>query len=107
MFAPQDDNILDAETMFSYYTKCYGLFNMAASKEEMDAEDSKLIQEMVKKLNINDKDFECIRKEIGLPLWSSGQSSWLQIRRPGFVHYQKKKKSSGSGTGSTQPREYN
>jgi hypothetical protein len=40
------------------------------------------------------------------PLWSSGQSSWLQIRRPGFDsrHYQKK---SGSGTGSTQPREYN
>jgi hypothetical protein len=29
----------------------------------------------------------------GLPLWSSGQSSWLQIRRPGFDsrHYQKKK----------------
>jgi hypothetical protein len=28
-----------------------------------------------------------------LPLWSSGQSSWLQIRRPGFDswHYQKKK----------------
>jgi hypothetical protein len=26
------------------------------------------------------------------PLWSSGQSSWLQIRRPGFdsLHYQKK-----------------
>jgi hypothetical protein len=42
------------------------------------------------------------------PLWSSGQSSWLQIRRPGFDsrHYQEKK-SSGSGTGSTQPREYN
>jgi hypothetical protein len=41
------------------------------------------------------------------PLWSSGQSSWLQIRRSGFDsrHYQKK--SSGSGTGSTQPREYN
>jgi hypothetical protein len=41
------------------------------------------------------------------PLWSSGQSSWLQIQRPGFdfQHYQKK--SSGSGTGSTQPREYN
>jgi hypothetical protein len=33
----------------------------------------------------------------GPPLWSSGQSSWLQIRRPGFDswHYQifrKKKK---------------
>jgi hypothetical protein len=28
------------------------------------------------------------------PLWSSGQSSWLQIRRPGFDsrHYQKNKK---------------
>jgi hypothetical protein len=26
------------------------------------------------------------------PLWSSGQSSWIQIRRPGFDswHYQKK-----------------
>jgi hypothetical protein len=53
---------------------------------------------------------------LGPPLWSSGQSSWLQIRRPGFdsQHYQifrggkkKKENSSGSGTGSTQPREYN
>jgi hypothetical protein len=35
------------------------------------------------------------------------ESSWLQIRRPGFDsrHYQNK--SSGSGTGCTQPREYN
>jgi hypothetical protein len=41
------------------------------------------------------------------PLWSSGQSSWLQIRRPGFDYRQYQKKSSGSGTGSTQPREYN
>jgi hypothetical protein len=41
------------------------------------------------------------------PLWSSGQSSWLQIqgsrvRFPGTT-----KKNSGSGTGSTQPRKYN
>jgi hypothetical protein len=45
--------------------------------------------------------------QYGPPLWSSGQSSWLQILRPGFEsrHYQEK--SSGSGTGSTQPREYN
>jgi hypothetical protein len=30
----------------------------------------------------------------GPPLWSSGQSSWLQIRRPGFDsrHHQTKKK---------------
>jgi hypothetical protein len=42
------------------------------------------------------------------PLWSSGQSSWQHIRRSGFNsrHYQKKKVV-GSGTGSTQPREYN
>jgi hypothetical protein len=43
------------------------------------------------------------------PLWSSGHSSWLQILRsrvrfqalPDFL------RSSGSGTGSTQPREDN
>jgi hypothetical protein len=43
------------------------------------------------------------------PLWSSGQSSWLQIQRsrvrfpalPDFL------RNSGSGTGSTQPREDN
>jgi hypothetical protein len=43
------------------------------------------------------------------PLWSSGQSSWLQIQRsrvrfpalPDFL------RSSGSRTGSIQPREYN
>ena len=43
------------------------------------------------------------------PLWSCGQSFWLQIQRsrvrfpalPDFLS------SSGSGTGSTQPREVN
>jgi hypothetical protein len=49
----------------------------------------------------------CIVFVAGPPLWSSGQSSWLQIRRPGFdSRHHQKKKSSGSGTGSTQPREY-
>jgi hypothetical protein len=35
---------------------------------------------------------EAITKD-GPPLWSSGQSSWLQIRRPGFDsrHYKKRK----------------
>jgi hypothetical protein len=54
------------------------------------------------------------RKHNRPPLWSSGQSSWLQIRRPGFDsrHYQifwggGEEESSGSGTGSTQPCEYN
>jgi hypothetical protein len=45
----------------------------------------------------------------GLPLWSSGQSSLLQTPEapvrfstlPDFL------RSSGSGTGFTQPREYN
>jgi hypothetical protein len=44
---------------------------------------------------------------MGPPLWSSGQSSWLQIRRPGFDSRSYQKKSSGSGKGFTQPREYN
>jgi hypothetical protein len=43
------------------------------------------------------------------PLWSSGQSSWLHIQRsrvrfPALLDFLR---SSGSGTGSTQPREYN
>jgi hypothetical protein len=50
----------------------------------------------------------CKKQKHGPCLWSSGQSSWRQIRRsrvrfpalPDFL-------SSGSGTGSTQPREDN
>jgi hypothetical protein len=43
------------------------------------------------------------------PLWSSDQSSWLQIQRsrlrfPALLDFLR---SSGSGTGSTQPRDYN
>ena len=53
--------------------------------------------------------FVLFRLCIGPPLWSSGQSFWLQIQRsrvrfpalPDFLS------SSGSGTGSTQPREVN
>jgi hypothetical protein len=53
-------------------------------------------------------EFTDLCNAIRPPLWSSGQSSWLQIRRPRFdSRYYQKKKSSGSGTGSTQPREYN
>jgi hypothetical protein len=42
----------------------------------------------------------------GLPLWSSGQSYWLGVlvRFPALPDVLS---SSGSGTGSTQPREYN
>jgi hypothetical protein len=47
--------------------------------------------------------------ELNMRMWSSGQSFWLQIQRsrvrfpalPDFL------RSSGSGTGSTQPREDN
>jgi hypothetical protein len=43
------------------------------------------------------------------PLWSSGQSSWLQIQRSWvlFPALPDHLRSSGSGTGSTQPREDN
>jgi hypothetical protein len=48
-------------------------------------------------------------RDLGPRLWSGDQSSWLQIQRsrarfpaqPDFL------RSGGSGTGSTQPREYN
>jgi hypothetical protein len=41
----------------------------------------------------NSNDFAKVIILNGSPLWSSGQSSWLQIRRPGFDsrHYQRKK----------------
>ena len=62
------------------------------------------------------EEFEVMHKTAGLgylrnypPLWSSGQSFWLQIQRsrvrfpalPDFLS------SGGSGTGSTQPRDVN
>jgi hypothetical protein len=42
------------------------------------------------------------------PLWSSCQSFWVQIQRYGFDSRELPDflRSSGSGTGSTQPREY-
>ena len=45
----------------------------------------------------------------GPPLWSSGQSFWLQIQRSRvrFPALSDFLSSSGSGTGSTQPREVN
>ena len=55
------------------------------------------------------KSFDLMCNSLCPPLWSSGQSFWLQIQRsrfrfpalPDFLS------SSGSGTGSTQPREVN
>ena len=41
------------------------------------------------------------------PLWSSGQSFWLQMSRVRFPALPDFLSSSGSGTGSTQPREVN
>jgi hypothetical protein len=45
------------------------------------------------KANHNLGNFVLFVDEARPPLWSSGQSSWLQIRRPGFDsrHYQGKK----------------
>jgi hypothetical protein len=53
---------------------------------------------------------ECIcYVEESRPLWSSGQSSWLQIQRSRFDSpaLPDLLRSSGSGTGSIQPHEYN
>ena len=55
----------------------------------------------------NEPNVVIVIKSSRPPLWSSGQSFWLQIQRsrvrspalPDFFS------SSGSGTGSTQPRE--
>jgi hypothetical protein len=45
----------------------------------------------------------------GPPLWSGGQSFWLQIQRPRvrFSVIPVFLRCNGSGTGSTQPREVN
>jgi hypothetical protein len=52
--------------------------------------------------------FRILKNKYGPPLWSSGQSSWLQIpeARVQFPALPEKK-SSESGTGSTQLHEYN
>jgi hypothetical protein len=44
-------------------------------------------------ISIYKRIFRSCKLDTRPPLWSSGQSSWLQIRRPGFDsrHYQKKK----------------
>jgi hypothetical protein len=48
---------------------------------------------------------DCVWCQVAPPLWSSGQSSWLQTQRSGvpFPALPDFLSSSGSGTGSTQP----
>jgi SMC interacting uncharacterized protein involved in chromosome segregation len=52
------------QTLCSYYFKSYDLFNKEASEEDKDAEDNSLVNKMVMKLNISEKDFMLIREEI-------------------------------------------
>jgi hypothetical protein len=57
----------------------------------------------------NQREREQLGFQIGPPLLSGGQSSWLQIhgsriRFPALPHFLR---SSGSGMGSIRPREYN
>jgi hypothetical protein len=67
---------------------------------------TRVILNKIRMLKSGKKKAKCYHVH-GPPLWSSGQSSWLQIRRPGFDSRHYKKKSSGSGTGSTQSHGYN
>jgi hypothetical protein len=47
-------------------------------------------------------EFDEVSQEVELPLWSGGQSSWVRFPAlPDFL------RSSGSGTGSNESREYN
>jgi hypothetical protein len=50
----------------------------------------------------------CYLEESRPPLWSNGQSSWLQIQRfrVSFKALPDFQRSSGIGTWSTQPRDY-
>jgi hypothetical protein len=50
--------------------------------------------------SLHDSYFFPLHRRDQPPLWSSGQSSWLQIRKPGFDSRHYHKKSSGSGTGT-------
>jgi hypothetical protein len=47
---------------------------------------------IIEDLSFHERIFSSCEVKIWPPLWSSGQSSWLQIRRPGFDsrHYPKK-----------------
>jgi hypothetical protein len=67
---------------------------------------------LIHEFNCQDVEWEvfchCVSIQ-GPPLWSAGQSSWLQIQRsrvrfPALPHFLR---SNGSGTGFTQPRENN
>jgi hypothetical protein len=66
-----------------------------------------LLPENQKALSKTKLGVNCLYFVASTPLWSSGQSFWLQIQRscvrfpalPDFL------RSSGSGTGSNQPRE--
>jgi hypothetical protein len=48
---------------------------------------------LVIEVKMKKKNIKIVSVNKSPPLWYSGQSSWLQIRRPGFDsrHYQKKK----------------
>ena len=81
----------------SLWPSC-GLKLASSDVEENDEED-----------DVNEDDDNDYDDDNNTPLWSSGQSFWLQIQRsrvrfpalPDFLS------NSGSGTGSTQPREVN
>jgi hypothetical protein len=66
------------------------LFNLQAVVQVPLSHDLNAVESMT--MNVFPGTLKFLVAKHKPPLWSSGQSSWLQIRRPGFDsrHYQKK-----------------
>jgi hypothetical protein len=87
-----------------YFQNTQGLiFVVDSNDRERIAEAEKELQNMVNSLITNSEGMLFF----GLPLWSSGQNSWLRVQRSQirFLALPYFLSSSGSGTGSTQPHE--
>jgi hypothetical protein len=86
-------------------SKIHKLINCIWNKEKLPEQWNKSI--IIPAYKKGDKS-ECSNYR-GPPLWSSGQKFWLQIQgsRGRFPALPDLMSSSGSGTGSTQPREEN
>jgi hypothetical protein len=82
---------------------------MRDSRQPVRSEHKRTLLGHVTREPLVETNWKDLVRAVGPPLWSSGQSSWQQIKRSrvGFPALPDFLRNSGSGTGSTQPREYN